>query len=66
MSKAYPTPEQVIAEMTNAQLRELLVDLQIESSPANAKRLRHLTQALGDVEAAIEFMIGPAAMRRAA
>ena len=66
MSTAHPTPEQVIADMTNAELRELLVDLQIESSPSNAKRLRNLTQLLGDFEAAIEAMIGPAQMRRAA
>lgn len=66
MSNAYPTPEQVIVQMTNDELRELLFDLQIESSPSNAKRLRHLTQLLGDFEAAIEVMIGPAVMRRAA
>jgi hypothetical protein len=66
MAIEQPTPEQVIAAMTNAQLRELLVDLQIASTPSNAKRLRHLTQLLGDFEAAAEVMIGPAQMRRAA
>ena len=66
MSNPNPTPEQVIADMTNAQLRELLIDLQMESSPSNVKRLRHLTKLLGDFEAAMEVMVGPAVMRRAA
>jgi hypothetical protein len=66
MAIEQPTPEQVIAAMTNVQLRELLVDLHIASTPSNAKRLRHLTLLLGDFEAAAEVMIGPAQMRRAA
>ena len=61
-----PTPEQVIAAMTNLELRELLIDLQIESSASNAMRLRHLTQLWGNFEQAVEVMTGPADMRRAA
>ena len=40
------------AETAGTTVRELLVDLQIASTPSNAKRLRHLTQLLGDFEAA--------------
>ena len=66
MPVAQPTPEQLIADMSNAQLRELLADLQIASTPSNAKRLRHLTGLLADFEAAVDVMTGPAPMRRAA
>ena len=62
MPVAQTTPEQLIAEMSNAQLRELLVDLQIASTPSNAKRLRHLTRLLADFEAAVEVMTGPTKM----
>lgn len=66
MTVSQPTPEQIIADMSNLQLRELLVDLHIASTPSNAKRLRHLTCMLADFEAAIEVMTGPAEMRRVA
>jgi len=66
MSELPLTPEQVIAEMSYAEVQELLADLRLESSQAAALRLKRMVRELGQFEAAIEAFSQPPAIRNAA
>ncbi|MEE2937096.1 MAG: hypothetical protein VYA84_14015 [Planctomycetota bacterium] len=52
------TPEEVIRAMAPTELQELLRNLALEASLANAYRLRHLVLELDSFEAAIEQIGG--------
>jgi len=56
------TPEQVVASMSVAELRELLGDLGMQADAVNAQRLRTLVLELRNFETAIEAIGGPACM----
>ncbi len=60
-----PTPEQVIAKMSLAELQELLEALSMNAALCDARRLKRLVAELQDFEAAIEVIAGPATMKAA-
>ena len=66
MSHRTLTPEDVIRQMSIAELRELLSDLSMEASVISAVRFKRLVNELSDFEAAIEGLAGPATMRKVA
>ena len=61
-----PTPEEVICQMSIAELQELLSDLSMDASTTSARTLQRLVRELQDFEAAIETIAGPATMKKAA
>ena len=66
MSEKPRTPEEVVGAMSYDELRELLADLRLDSTPASAVRMKRLVRELGCLEAAIEALGGPPSMRDAA
>ena len=66
MSPQRPTPEQVICQMRCDELKELLSDLNMESTAEAAGRFQRLVRELGRLEDAIEALGGPASMKDAA
>jgi hypothetical protein len=66
MSERPLTPEEVIGEMSVAEVQELLSDLRLDSSQPAAIQLKQMVRALGDFETAIEAFSQPPATRKAA
>ena len=66
MSEKPLTPEELICQMSKAELMELLEELGMESSATMADGIKRLVRELGTLEGAIEAVGGHPMMRKAA
>lgn len=55
MSDGIPSPEQVVAQFSIAELQELLTDLRLASTPTHARRFQNLVAELESFDEAIKI-----------
>ena len=61
LAPGYPaTPEEVVLQMSLAEVQELLADVRLTSDVMTAQRLQRLVRELGRFELAIDAIGGPA------
>jgi hypothetical protein len=65
MNQESSTPEDVVLGFSFAELMELLGDLGLESNIESARRFRQLVRSLGDVDQALEVIVGSSQRKRA-